>query len=83
MRIVKENIIKTHRYDNDNSCSDILIETIEQYHYDSKEEKEKHKIEMKLKGFEDTGQVRENIGSIMNPIYVWFGDYYKYVVEEK
>lgn len=83
MRIVKENIIKTHRYSNDNSFGDILIETIEQYHYDSDEEKEKHKIEMELRGFEDSGQVRENIGTIMKPQHVWFGNYYKYEIEEK
>lgn len=83
MKIVKESIIKTHRYSNDNSCGDILIETIEQYHYDSDEEKEKHKIEMELRGFEDGGQVRENIGTIMKPQYVWFGSYYKYEIEGK
>lgn len=83
MKIVKENIIKTHRYSNDNSCGDILIETIEQYHYDSYEEKEKHKIEMELRGFEDSGQVRENIGTIMKPQRVWFGNYYKYEIEGK
>lgn len=81
MRIVKENIIKTHRYSIDGSDNDTLIETIEQYHYESKEEKEKHKMEMQSKGFEDSGQVRDNIGTIMNPIYVWFGSYYKYEID--
>ena len=51
---------------------------IEQYHYDSKEERDEHAKQMTEKGFEDSGQVKENVGTIMNPELVWFGSYYKY-----
>lgn len=78
MKIVKENVIKTYRYGDDNDHFYILIETMKQYHYESKEEKEKHRIEMESEGFEDDGQVRKNIGTIENPNYIWFGGYYKY-----
>ena len=35
---------------------------------------------MKDDGFTDSGQVKENIGTVMQPELVWFGSYYKYDV---
>lgn len=77
MQIVKEIETKTHSID-ENGIEHILVEKIEQYHYASEEEKKEHSKEMQAKGFEDNGQVRTNIGSIMQPEYVWFGSYTKY-----
>ncbi len=69
-------------WDGDN-CVGKYTELIEQYHYDSEEEKMEHKIEMELNGWNDSGQVMEMIsGSLMPgaknpPVHVWFGSYYK------
>lgn len=68
MQIVKEIETKTHSID-ENGIEHILVEKIEQYHYTSEEEKKEHSKEMQAKGFEDNGQVRTNIGSIMQPEY--------------
>ena len=81
MQIVKESIIKKHSYESGVHTS--YTEVIEQYHYDSEEEKMEHKIEMELNGWNDSGQVMEMIsGSLMPgaknpPVHVWFGSYYK------
>lgn len=74
VKIQKETKIKTFR---DNG---VIIETIQQYHYETAKEKSDHKKIMEEKGFEDSGQVKENIGTIMQPNHVWFGSYFK--VEE-
>lgn len=37
-----------------------------------------HKKQMEKIGFVDSGQKKENVGIIMNPIHVWFGSYYRY-----
>lgn len=76
MQIVKENIIKKHSYKS--GVHTIYIEVIEQYHYDSEEERNKHAEQMIKNGFEDSGQIKENIGTVMKPKLVWFGSYYKY-----
>lgn len=76
MQIVKESIIKKHSYENEGHST--YIEVIEQYHYDSEEERNKHAEQMIKNGFKDSGQVKENIGTVMNPELVWFGSYYKY-----
>lgn len=76
MRIIKESIIKKHSYENGDHSS--YIELIEQYLYDSEEERNKHAEQMIKNGFKDSGQVKENVGTIMNPEFVWFGSYYKY-----
>lgn len=53
-------------------------ETVVQYHYDTPEARAAHAKEMLRNGYIDSGgQVPENIGSIMNPKYVFFGSYYK------
>lgn len=33
---------------------------------------------MEDNGYEDSGQVKENIGTIMQPNHVWFGSYFRY-----
>ena len=76
MQIVKESIIKKHSYENGVHTS--YTEVIEQYHYNSEEERNEHAKEMIENGFKDSGQVKENVGTIMNPEFVWFGNYYKY-----
>lgn len=80
VRLVKEQLTKKHRYDEDARHS-LLVETVEQYHYDSAETKEIHKGVMEAKGFEDSGQVKENIGTFNKTVFVWFGSYYKYEVQ--
>ena len=74
IQIKKESIIKTYRE------KDILIETIKQFHYSTEEERVAHRKLMKEDGFTDSGQVKENIGTVMQPELVWFGSYYKYDV---
>lgn len=76
IQIKKQIVIKTFRDD------DILIETIRQFHYSTEEEKMKHKVLMEENGYKDSGQVKENIGTIMQPEHVWFGSYFKYEIEE-
>lgn len=76
MKIIKESIVKRHSYDNGVHTS--YTEEIEQYHYDSENERNKHAEQMIKNGFKDSGQVKENIGTVMNPKLVWFGSYYKY-----
>lgn len=55
----------------------ILITEVKQYHYDTKEEKLKHKREMEIQCYDDSGQIKENIGTITKPNFVWFGSYLK------
>lgn len=76
MRIIKESIIKKHSYENGEHTS--YTEKIEQYYYDSREERSEHAKQMTEKGFGDSGQVKKNIGTVMNPKLVWFGSYCKY-----
>lgn len=76
IQIKKETIIKSFR-DND-----ILIETIKQFHYSTEEEKMEHKKLMEADGYKDSGQAKENIATLIQPEYVWFGSYYKYEIEK-
>lgn len=54
---------------------------VEEYYYDSEEEKNIHSRTMKDLGYEDSMQVNENVGSIYNPEYRLCGRYYKYEYE--
>ena len=63
---------------------------IEQYHYQTEEEKLQHKKDMEENNWSDSGQVKEMIsGSLMPgaknpPVHVWFGSYSKWTrVETK
>ena len=71
MQIVKESIIKKHSYENEVHTS--YTEVIEQFYYDSEEERNKHAEQMTEKGFEDSGQVKENIGTVMKPKLFLYG----------
>lgn len=71
VKLKKEVITKIH------VNNGMVIQTIMQFNYDNEEEREKHKKEMEARGWEDSGQVRESVGSIMNDEYVWFGSYHK------
>lgn len=77
VKIQKETVTKRYREDG------IYEETIIQFHYDTETEKLEHSREMQKNGFEDSGQVRENVGDMLHPEYVWFGSYYKHVKVEE
>ena len=70
-KLVKRIIIETFQDDGN------FKETIVQYHYNTPAARVEHSREMLSEGYTDSGQVNENVGSIMNPIYVVFGSYYK------
>ena len=55
----------------ENECKYLNIKIIEQYIYDTEEEKLKHKEEMESKGWNDSGQIKETIDGLE----VWFGSY--------
>lgn len=55
----------------------ILTTEIKQYHYDTEEEKLEHKKDMEMSGYDDSGQIKENTGTITEPNFVWFGSYFK------
>lgn len=38
---------------------------------------------MQKLGYEDSGQQKENLGTLMQPKMVWFGSYYKYERSER
>lgn len=78
MLLVKESIIKEYNYDEKGNIISAIAEEVEQYRYIDEEEKLEHKKQMEKLGFIDSGQVRKNIGTVMNPIYIWFGNYYRY-----
>lgn len=50
---------------------------VEEYYYDSEEEKTVHSNDMSNLGYEDSMQVNENIGTIYKPEYRLYGRYYK------
>lgn len=77
IQIIKETVIKTHRY-NEFGVDSVLKEIIEQYHYSTEEERVEHCDRMTSNGFTDSGQIRENVGTMIIPEYVWFGSYHKY-----
>ena len=75
MELTEETVIKKYRE------NDILIKTIKQFYYDTEEEKAEHCKEMGRDGYNDSGQVKKNLGTIMKPEHVWFGSYYKFEVK--
>lgn len=50
-------------WDGDN-CVDKYTELIEQYYYDSEEERMEHKKEMESNGWNDSGQVMEMVNAM-------------------
>lgn len=85
-RIKMKNDTTKFIWDGDN-CVGEYTKLLEQYYYDSEEEKMEHKIEMELNGWNDSGQVMETVsGSLMPgaknpPLHVWFGSYYKIIAD--
>lgn len=77
MKLVKEITEKRYQYDEDGKSS-CFVEEIKQYHYENEKEKLSHSKQMQMDGFEDSGQVKTNIGDIFNPNHVWFGSYVRY-----
>jgi hypothetical protein len=77
MKLIKESTTNKYEYQDEKVVS-ILVEEIEQYYYNDETEKEKHAKRMIDRGFSDSGQVKENIGTITHPNLVWFGSYYRY-----
>ena len=76
IKIQKETVTKRYREDG------IYVETIIQFHYDTETEKLNHSREIHTSGFADTGLVKENVGDLLHPDYVWFGSYYKHITVE-
>lgn len=72
MKLVREIVDKIYKKE------ECLIEEKMFYQYDSEEEKLSHKKEMENEGWIDSGQIKENIGTVWNPEHVWIGKYYKY-----
>lgn len=60
----------------------VTTKVIEFYQYDTEEEKLNHSKEMQLNGFSDGGIMRENIGDLINPNFVWAGSYSSQVINE-
>ena len=71
----------------DNVCVGKYTELIEQYYYDSEEEKKQHLVCMEEDGWEDSGQVKRMIGGSLMPDtnnppqYTWFGSYFKTIYD--
>lgn len=72
MKLCSESITKTYLDDGTTK-----VETIKQYDYISKQEKQQHLRKMLAKGYSDSGQVMRNIGTMANPEFVYYGGYYK------
>lgn len=71
MKLIKS-IVTTTFQDNQT-----IKERVEQWHYDTEEERNKHSKIMDNVGYSDSGQVRQNVGTLTDPKYVWFGSYFK------
>lgn len=82
MKLVKKRTDESYYYEGD-SIKEVFIEEIKQYHYKDEEEKLGHSRIMQKLGYEDSGQQKENLGTLMKPKMVWFGSYYKHERSEK
>ena len=51
---------------------------IEEFYYDTEEDRQCHANIMKILGYFDSGQVEENTSTLDNPEYKLYGRYYKY-----
>lgn len=77
MKLVKKRTDESYYYEGD-LLKEVFTEEIKQYHYKDEEEKLGHSRIMQKLGYEDSGQQKENLGTLMQPKMVWFGSYYKY-----
>lgn len=75
MKLKKDIIERTYRENN------ILVEVTQFYHYNSETERTEHKCKMEELGYNDSGQIKDNIGTILNPNHVWCAWYNKWYVE--
>lgn len=75
MKLKKESIEKTYRE------KDILISIEQFYHYDSETERTEHKCKMEELGYHDSGQIKDNIGTLFEPKYVWCAWYNKWYIK--
>lgn len=76
MKIVRESLIKHHM------DKWVLVEVVEEYHYDTEEERVSHSQYMVANGFSDSGKMMKNMGTMMYPEYVYYGKYGKKMVDE-
>lgn len=53
------------------------------YYYDSEERKLKHKTKMEEQGWKDEGTRMANLGTVLNPDYVWCGWYRREKIRER
>lgn len=82
MKLVKKRTDESYCYEGD-LLKEVFTEEIKQYHYKDEEEKLGHSRMMQKLGYEDSGQQKENLGTLMQPKMVWFGSYYKYERSER
>lgn len=82
MKLVKKRTDESYHYDGD-SLKEVFTEEIKQYHYKDEEEKLGHSRIMQKLGYEDSGQQKANLGTLMQPKMVWLGSYYKYERSER
>ncbi len=79
IKIVKRTI--TTKYTWNKTDYTRYTEAIEEYNYDSKEERDEHAKQMIEIGFIDSGQIKDNVDTFQKPKYVWFGRYYRTITE--
>lgn len=82
MKLIKKRTDESYYYEGD-SLKEIFTEEIKQYHYKDEKEKLGHSRIMQKLGYEDSGQQKANLGTLMQPKMVWFGSYYKYERSER
>lgn len=76
MKLIRRSSTETYYYNND-SIESTLKETVIEYCYNNETEKKIHKEKMEAAGFHDSGQEKNNTGTINEPEYVWYGRYWK------
>lgn len=85
-KLVKQSQETRYQWE-DNVCIGKCTELIEQYDYDSEEEKKQHMVCMEEDGWENSGQVKRMIGGSLMPDmnnppqYTWFGSYFKTIYD--
>ena len=82
MKLVRTRVDEQYHYEGD-SLIEIVVEEIKQYHYKDEKEKLEHSRIMQKLGYEDSGQQKANLGTLMQLKMVWFGSYYKYERSER
>lgn len=78
IKLVKEIVTTEYNYEQDKKA----ISTVKQYIYSSMDERYRHVISMEKLQYSESGQVKENIGSLDNPNLVPFASFYRTYVED-